>query len=416
MVAPDAIRLNRPTVEKIPVTGPAPFRLMVSAAIVHVMTTAIEIVAAIIAGLEARDGEVTAAIHARMGLAVPELDVVRKPELAGVVEASSVASLRAVADSLRAGEPPREMPPPTIAEAQACARLGVPLNDLLQTYRIAHEELWDAAITGVEAVSEASAEDRAEALRLFARVFYAYLDLASVQLSEAYRLAAASDGEERRTEAVRAVLEGRADRLLGVDYELGQDQWALVAWGAGAQDAAEAAATLAPNLTLVVADELVWAWLGSEITAEAIDLALPEGTRMAVGSGGPGVKGFRLAHWQAQRAHAVAVRTNARMALYPDVAVEVLALELGDRAERFVVAELALLGDDAHSPRLRRTLEAYLANGQNATAAAASLDESDRTTAYRVRSAEERLGVPVRARAAELSLALRWERFLRGGE
>ena len=64
-------------------------------------------------------------------------------------------------------------------------------------------------------------------------------------------------------------------------------------------------------------------------------------------------------------------------------------------------------GADARSGRLRETLRAYFASGQNASAAAALLGVHEHTVSYRLRTIEERLGRPVTARRAELETALR---------
>jgi DNA-binding PucR family transcriptional regulator len=64
-------------------------------------------------------------------------------------------------------------------------------------------------------------------------------------------------------------------------------------------------------------------------------------------------------------------------------------------------------GADVRSVRLRGTLRAYFASGQNAAAAAAMLGVHEHTVGYRLRTIEERLGRPVTTRRAELEMALR---------
>jgi DNA-binding PucR family transcriptional regulator len=77
-------------------------------------------------------------------------------------------------------------------------------------------------------------------------------------------------------------------------------------------------------------------------------------------------------------------------------------------ARDFVARELrGLDGGDSRSARLRETLRAYFASGQNASAAAALLGVHEHTVSYRLRTIEDRLGRPVTARRAELETALR---------
>ncbi|HUC06885.1 MAG TPA: helix-turn-helix domain-containing protein, partial [Solirubrobacterales bacterium] len=56
---------------------------------------------------------------------------------------------------------------------------------------------------------------------------------------------------------------------------------------------------------------------------------------------------------------------------------------------------------------LRRTLRGYLAAGGNVSSAAASLGLNRRTVSIHIRTAEERIGRPLAACAAEAELALK---------
>jgi PucR C-terminal helix-turn-helix domain len=392
-------------------------RLVVAECDAALVTSAAEIVASIVEALESRGAAVLDETHARMAEVVPALDIAAHPELAAVVEASSRASLEVMLAALRGGRPPTAMPPAALAEARVCAALGIPVGDLLQTYRRTHADTWEAAIEQVEA-ADARAEDRAEALRVFARVLYGYLDLASASLPEEHRRAAvtrAADAGRRRLDAVRAVLSGGARELRGIAYDLRREHVALIAWGDAPEEALAAAAS-APSLVVAVDDGLAWGWAGAAVGSDGLADRLPGATSLALGEPGRGAGGFRSSHEQAARAQAVAARTGARVARYREVALEAFALAEPAEARGFVVAELGpLLGDDPHAPRLRETLAAYLASGQSAATAAARLRISDRTAAYRVRAAEERLGHPVHARAAEIAVALRWARLLELG-
>jgi DNA-binding PucR family transcriptional regulator len=98
---------------------------------------------------------------------------------------------------------------------------------------------------------------------------------------------------------------------------------------------------------------------------------------------------------------------------YGEVALEALAAGDPDEARAFVVRELrGLEGDDARARRLRETLRAWFAAGQNAAATAAALGVHEQTVAARLRAVEERTGAPPAARRAELETALRLREYL----
>ncbi|KAA0272886.1 MAG: hypothetical protein EDQ89_06655, partial [Acidobacteria bacterium] len=135
-----------------------------------------------------------------------------------------------------------------------------------------------------------------------------------------------------------------------------------------------------------------------------------EDARISFGEPAAGVEGFRASHRQARDAHRVALRAGARgqPVRYEDVALESLVGGDDARAGVFVARELrGIDGDDARSRRLRATLRAYFAAGQNASSAAAVLGVHEHTVAYRLRTIEEALGRPVTTRRAELETALR---------
>jgi DNA-binding PucR family transcriptional regulator len=100
------------------------------------------------------------------------------------------------------------------------------------------------------------------------------------------------------------------------------------------------------------------------------------------------------------------------MVRYSDVSLEATLMTDPDAARRFINHELGPLAEESErSEKLRLTLEAYLRTGMNASAAAAVLNVSDRTVAYRIRRLEEMLGLTVTGRGAELAAALRMKRL-----
>jgi DNA-binding PucR family transcriptional regulator len=107
----------------------------------------------------------------------------------------------------------------------------------------------------------------------------------------------------------------------------------------------------------------------------------------------------------AQRA---AAAVDSAVVHYEDIAVEAIALRDEEAARDFVASELrGIDGSDTRSTRLRETLEAYFASGQNAAATAAALGVHEQTVGQRLRAVEERTGRPIIERRAELEVALR---------
>ena len=128
---------------------------------------------------------------------------------------------------------------------------------------------------------------------------------------------------------------------------------------------------------------------------------------------GLGINGFRDSHEQALAAHRVAAHLTQPVTRYDEVALE--AVLLGDvrAARRFVERELGSLASrDPRTSVLRDTLGSYLQSGFNAAAAAARLNVSDRTVAYRIHGIEDLLGHSVLARSSELAAAVRLHRVL----
>jgi hypothetical protein len=361
----------------------------------------------LVAALERDTGAVVARTHDEMARVLPELSVERHPELEPVLDANSSASFRLVLRGIRAGEAPTALAPEAVDEARLCARIGVPVEVLLRSYRIGHEVGWQSTLDAVDRVLDDPAVRR-RVLAVCVRVFYGYLDVASDQLPRIYAETATAGG---LVDAVRGLLSGGRDDLPRAGYGVDGTHCCTIAWGTDPVGTLRGATDGGPQLVVPVTDGLAWSW---SRTAPA-DLAPPSGTSVAVGEPGRDVAGFRESHRDALRAQGVATRLGLSIARYRDVALEAFALRERDEAARMVAVALGPLdADEPTAERGRETLRAYLSSGQSAAAAAAVLGVSDRTAAYRVRAVEDLLGFPVRTRAADLATALRWRAVLRG--
>ncbi len=361
--------------------------------------------------------ELVGAIHDR----VPEYAEFGGPELWEAVRDSCLANLETGLEAI-AGDRrvPEQVPRDARELALITARLGLPLGALLRTYRIGHAIVWERMFELLEA-EPVDAPARREAIAAASAYLFDHVDHVSAMVTDEYtaeRDRFLRSREQRRTQLVRDVLEGADPDPAGatgtLDYDLRLEHLALVV---SAPDAEAVVRTLAEDLdaphrlVVVLTGDTAWGWLGR---AREFDLPerLPgvEGARISFGEPAAGVAGFRTSHRQARDAHRVALRAGARgqPVRYEDVALESLAGGDDARASVFVARELrGIDGGDARSQRLRATLRAYFAAGQNASSAAAVLGVHEHTVAYRLRTIEEALGRPVTTRRAELETALR---------
>lgn len=300
---------------------------------------------------------------------------------------------------------------------------GTSLATVLQAYRIGHALSWDAWLNAVESL-DISEPARKECLKAITRFVVAYddriMNLVAAEFEQAQEAARISPAK-KRLKLIRDLIDGSAQSLNGLDYDLDLEHLGVIAWGPDAQAALhELASTLDRRLIWAPAeDDLLMAWLGSaspfsdEGKRALRDFRAMGDGQLAVGTPAMGLEGFRRSHREAGEAHVVARRHPQPLTLYDDVALEAFALRDEMAAREFVAHALrGLRGGDKRSGDLCHTLRAYFAAGQNAASAAAALGVHEHTVTRHIRKVEETLGCPVNARRAELELALRLERLL----
>ena len=134
------------------------------------------------------------------------------------------------------------------------------------------------------------------------------------------------------------------------------------------------------------------------------------GARIALGEPGAGMAGFRRSHVEATHARRAASLTQTNrgtVTRYQRVELLAIATVDPDRTQMFVRRTLGDLahGDDV-SRRLAATLDVYLQENCSRSRAAKRLGIHGNTISYRIRQAEEILGVEIDANVTRLSVAL----------
>ena len=233
-----------------------------------------------------------------------------------------------------------------------------------------------------------------------------------------------------RLATVNLLLEGapipeeRASARLG--YDLGRRHLAAILWAPpGAADEGElgtlaerlARAAGAPRaLTVVVGASSLWMWCAASADPDPADLeaalAGVPAVRVAVGSVGAGVEGFRRAYLDALATQRLMHRARPapRIARYGDVRAVALAAADEERALEFTARTLGDLA--AADEQLRETLRVYLREECNATRAARALFAHRNTVLHRLQRAQALLPAPLAGRSVEVGLALDLARWL----
>jgi DNA-binding PucR family transcriptional regulator len=156
---------------------------------------------------------------------------------------------------------------------------------------------------------------------------------------------------------------------------------------------------------------------GLDLDAAVAELGAQETLRIAFGSPGAGVTGFRVSHLEAVRAQQVALAARAgahAITSYADPEVRTAAMLTADlEATRRLVAKAlgGLASDTEGAERIRETLLTFLSERGSYTATAERVHLHKNTVKYRVDKAVEERGRPLDDERLELELALvacRW--------
>lgn len=343
------------------------------------------------------------------------------PEYAdGLRAAVSAALLHGLAVVERGESRAPAVPATLLAQAQLGGRVGVDLDTILRRYFAGYALFGDFLVEecGHGGVSGAD-------LKPLLRTQAALFDRLLAAVSSEYRR-----GVESRCETIEQQLAERIERLLAgelvdapdLGYDFGGHHLAAIAEGDGAEETVRHLAGLLDRNLLLVrrGDAVVWAWLGGSRPIEPEELARlasaarPPAIALAVGEPGRGLAGWRLSHRQARECVAIARRSPGGHVRYADVALVASVLRDDLLAASMRGLYLRPLEDERDGGEAaRRTLLAYFAADRNLSSAAAALGVNRNTVTSRLRAVEARIGRPLAGCAAELEIALRYDRFLR---
>lgn len=334
-----------------------------------------------------------------------ELPLVRSdPDLRALARSSSAANVELIIEMISGRSSPDAYEPPAAAIAfiRELAHRNVPVDELSQAYHLAQHALWRWAI-GQLNEHIADPRRRADAIERLSDAAFSTGQLLNSRTMEEYakereRWLRSADAVRRAT--VMAVLEGGAidpeasSRRLR--YELRQPHQAFVVWSEDEDTMPETAAAAigGPHALLVsLGVGVIAGWTAPGLLAfDRADAPV----RIAVGTIGQGLRGFRDSHREAMEARRVArlSATSDRAVHYDDVALlAILTRDVGT-ARRFATRNLGpLAADDPTTRRLADTLLCLFEEQGSPRRAAQRLGIHENTVGKRLRAIDA-LGGP----------------------
>lgn len=262
-----------------------------------------------------------------------------------------------------------------------------------------------------------------ELLTLSAGSIFAYVDAtvaAITALVESEREALTGGQHAERLTVVSLVLDGAPITVDTASDRLGHDlrrrQVAAVLWQPAAEHGAleQAADALGRALggrplTVVATAASLWLWCACDTASAEVAARATErfgGVRVALGTPGAGLEGFRRSHLDALVTQRLQLRSPdaPRVAAFEDVQLVALLTSDEERAAEFVTRTLGGLA--TADPVLRQTLRTYLREDASASRTARVLFTHRNTVLGRVGRAEALLPRPLAGQGLAVALAL----------
>lgn len=315
--------------------------------------------------------------------------------------------------------------PDLMSNARELVRRGA--TDLaFNTSRQVQNTAWQLWMNIAFALTSDPVELR-ELLAVSARSIAAFIDgtmAAMADFIQAEREAMLRGTHADRRDLVTRIVEGASVDLLQASqrlgYNLDQPHHAAVIWSEEAQAelgmleaAAEALARGAGTrevLTVLTHAPTLWVWVAADRDIELAPLrqalkGLP-GVRLAIGTRGAGLDGFRRGHLEALTTQRLLGRLQAseRVVRFDMVRLVSLMMHNPEATQQFVHHTLGAL---ANAPAgLQRALLTYLSTGCNVSQAATLLHTHRNTLLRRLARAQELLPRPLEAHRIHVAAAL----------
>jgi DNA-binding PucR family transcriptional regulator len=383
-------------------------------------------------------------IHTEIADAIPELR--GDPMMIELLRASVESNVETMLHSAQHALDVNAIVPPTaaVAYAQRLAQRGTSSNALIRAYRLGQRRFIEIAFDEVR-VQESDPDVAFAAAQEIHALASTYIDVVAERVVAEYEIERErwlANRNTVRAATLNSLLSGEnVDVIAGesaLGYRLRQSHLAVVAWDAEAGGSAstlrqleslvagigEAIGGAGPPLFIPQDRALAWGWIPLRAVAEtdvaAIDkvvLGAGGDLRIATGTAGSALSGFRNTHLEAIRAHTVATIAGDladRVTTYATPGVRAASLLTGDLASARALVSNALGGlaaDDEASARLRETLLAFLSEGSSFLATSKLIHVHKNTVKYRVDKAVEIRGRPLDDDRFNLELALiacRW--------
>lgn len=305
----------------------------------------------------------------------------------------------------------------SLREVQASVHAGEALQELLRESRLAQAVTWKYLVyTAYEVIDDPDV--RVAVLRHASARHFEWNDLVSAAIMEAWQQASAvfavQSNERKKVATVEALLAGLPVSTEILNYQVGGTHLAASVWSGSPEGAARAIGSHVGVRPLVVTypegHGAIWIPWPRRVTPQWTDLSevvFASDVRIAYGSVHSGLDGFGTSHRQALEAKSVANSLGLNRVWYDDVVLESLALRDLAATVDFVEEELGPLGElNDKKNVLLETLREYFLCSENAVLTAEALGVHPRTVAYRLKSAETKLGAEALHRG-EFAVALR---------
>ncbi|MUL66759.1 transcriptional regulator [Mycobacterium sp. CBMA 234] len=345
------------------------------------------------------------------------------PELAAAVSRSNRSNLL-FWGAANVRDPGAPVPPNVGSEpmivARELVRRGVD-SYTLDAYRVGEGVAWRRLMDIAFALASDPADLHAM-LDVCSRSISAFIEAtlaaiaAQIEL-ERDELTRGSHAERRETVAL--LLDGapiprqRAESRLG--YGLGGTHTAAVIWTDNPNGdlsqldrTAEAFGQAAGGrpLTVLASTATRWVWAPGAVDVDALASAAGREVRIAIGSTGSEVDGFRRSHFDAITTQQMMARLHSPQQIAEYTDIELVALLTAD-ADRAAVFVKRVLGDlETASPELRSAVRVFIHEQCNISRAASTLFTHRNTVLRRLARADELLPRPLSENSIEVGVAL----------